>query len=361
MHETRKERVPVSAGEMKMKSIHRFAFAGLLVAFGAALTPKATAAPPSFVRIPAGTFQMGSPVGEIGRDITETQHSVTLTRDFEMQNLPVTQQQWVDVMGTNPSAFQSPRNCTDYRVVNGVSLCPNHPVEQVSWNDVAAFVKKVNATANDGYTYRLPTEAEWEYAARAGTQTAYSFGNDESQLGQYAWWGANTYVLETHDVGGKAPNPYGLYDMHGNIWQWVGTGTALTAAPARSIPRARTAVGRACSAVDSGSRTARTVARPVATAWTPPIKVRRSASASFARSKNARSASFFPGTAIAVPILYGENRRGKRDDESTRFRTRSGGFGAFGVDTGPDRRTRPPSRENAGDRRLWNRFRTALG
>ncbi|MBS1962515.1 MAG: formylglycine-generating enzyme family protein [Bdellovibrionales bacterium] len=207
---------------MKMKSIHRFAFAGLLVAFGAALTPKATAAPPSFVRIPAGTFQMGSPVGEIGRDITETQHSVTLTRDFEMQNLPVTQQQWVDVMGTNPSAFQSPRSCTDYRVVNGVSLCPNHPVEQVSWNDVAAFVKKVNATANDGYTYRLPTEAEWEYAARAGTQTAYSFGNDESQLGQYAWWGANTYVLETHDVGGKAPNPYGLYDMHGNIWQWVG-------------------------------------------------------------------------------------------------------------------------------------------
>ncbi len=174
----------------------------------------------SFVRIPRGSFQMGSPGSEANRDSDETPHSVTLTRDFEMQSTDVTQLEWFLAMGYNPSYFKSEGYCKDaYLVINGVGLCPNHPVEQVSWNDAQAFIQKVNA-AKDGYTYRLPTEAEFEYAARAGTATAYSFGDDVNQLGQYGWYGDNSSG-QTQAVGTKLPNAYGLYDMHGNVWQWV--------------------------------------------------------------------------------------------------------------------------------------------
>lgn len=93
------------------------------------------------------------------------------------------------------------------------------PVESVSWNDAQEFVKKLNKKEGSK-KYRLPSEAEWEYAARAGTTTRYSFGDDESKLGDYAWYDANSSDM-THEVGQKKPNLLGLYDMHGNVWEWV--------------------------------------------------------------------------------------------------------------------------------------------
>ncbi len=116
-----------------------------------------------------------------------------------MGKYEVTQKQWHEVMGTNPSTFK------------GDDL----PVESVSWNDVQKFIKKLNKKENTN-KYRLPSEAEWEYAARAGTTTRYSFGDDARKLRNYAWYYANSN-FETHPVGEKKPNTWGLYDMHGNV------------------------------------------------------------------------------------------------------------------------------------------------
>ena len=110
-------------------------------------------------------------------------------------------------MGDNPSYFR----------------CEKHPVENVSWNEVQVFFSKLNALENareNNQIFRLPTEAEWEYAVRAGTETAYFFGNDESKLKEYAWFLKNS-GFETHPVGLKKPNPWGLYDIYGNVWEWV--------------------------------------------------------------------------------------------------------------------------------------------
>lgn len=156
----------------------------------------------SFVSIPSGTFQMGSPESEISRCSDETQHLVTLTKSFEMQTTQVTQKQWTEVMGNNPSYF------------NGDNL----PVERVSWNDCQEFIQKLNS-ANDGYAYRLPTEAEWEYCCRAGAASAYSFGDDTDQTGDYAWYYPNSFN-RTHEVAQLKPNAFGLYDLHGNVWEW---------------------------------------------------------------------------------------------------------------------------------------------
>jgi len=163
-----------------------------------------------FVPIPAGTFQMGE----------DSFHTVTLTHAFEMQITDVTQAQWVKVMGSNPSQFKARENCPKtYREEKGIAMCPLNPVENVSWDDVQSFIGKLN-TKNPDSQYRLPTEAEWEYAARAGTTTYFSFGNDENQADQYAWTSSNS-GQQTHEVGGLKANPWGLYDMHGNVWQWV--------------------------------------------------------------------------------------------------------------------------------------------
>src|ERR1043165_723952 len=105
-------------------------------------------------------------------------------------------------MGNNPSSFKGEKNL---------------PVDMVSWNDCQAFIKKLRE--KDKKLYRLPSEAEWEYACRAGTTTAYSFGDDNSMLGQYAWFSENS-EKKTHPVGQKKPNQLGLFDMHGNVWQW---------------------------------------------------------------------------------------------------------------------------------------------
>ena len=157
-----------------------------------------------FVLIPAGEFNMGSSSSEEGWGRTEMPaHKVEILEGFYMGKYEITQKQWREVMGDNPS----------------YSKGDDLPVEQVSWDDVQVFIKKLNQ--KEGLDkYRLPSEAEWEYAARAGTTTQYSFGDDESRLGEYAWYDINS-GYETHIVGQKRPNPWGLYDMHGNVWEWV--------------------------------------------------------------------------------------------------------------------------------------------
>jgi formylglycine-generating enzyme required for sulfatase activity len=157
-----------------------------------------------FVQIPAGEFDMGSPPNEVDRyDNEDPVHHVKISNAFYISKYEVTQKQWSDIMGTNPSYFKG----------------DNLPVEQVSWNDVQGFIKKLNVKEGTN-KYRLPSEAEWEYAARAGTTTRYSFGDDESMLIEYAWY-TNNSDDKTHEVGQKKPNPWGLYDMHGNVWEWV--------------------------------------------------------------------------------------------------------------------------------------------
>jgi len=184
-----------------------------------------------FVLIKAGTFLMGSP-NEPGRYSDENRHQVTITKDFYMQTTEVTQGQWEAVMGSNPSYF---KNCGK-----------NCPVESISWEDVKQFIKKLNLQDRSG-TYRLPTEAEWEYAARAGTKTALYTGDIEIKgyrnapaLDPIAWYGGNSCVkyngaydcsswpskqyqcskCGTHPVGQKRPNSWGLYDMIGNVCEW---------------------------------------------------------------------------------------------------------------------------------------------
>jgi formylglycine-generating enzyme required for sulfatase activity len=157
----------------------------------------------TFVYISPGTFMMGSPKNESGRFDDETLHEVTLTQGFYLQSTPVTQGQWKVVMGNNPSRF---KDCGD-----------DCPIENVSWNDAQEFIKRLNG--KEGKTYRLPTEAEWEYACRAGSTSRYCFGDDEGKLSEYAWYTDNSGG-RTHPVGTKKPNDWGLYDMHGNVWEW---------------------------------------------------------------------------------------------------------------------------------------------
>ncbi len=175
----------------------------------------------AFIGINPGTFEMGSPLTEMNRDIDEPPHPVTLTKGFEIQKTELAQSQWFSIMGNNPSHFKKKVDCPDeFREINReVSLCPNHPVESVSWNDIQTFIDKLNQR-QDGYEYRLPTEAEWEYAARGGTTSTYSFGDDPKDLSHHAWYSENSR-MQTHPVATKTPNPWGLYDIHGNVWEWV--------------------------------------------------------------------------------------------------------------------------------------------
>ena len=139
-----------------------------------------------------------------GADDERPVHTVRISKPFYLGIHEVTQGQWETVMGNNPSQFKGDAN---------------RPVETVSWEEVQKFIDKLN-TREGGTKYRLPTEAEWEYAARAGSTTAYSFGDDSSQLGKYAWCGDNAGNT-TYPVGKLQPNAWGLYDMHGNVWEWV--------------------------------------------------------------------------------------------------------------------------------------------
>jgi formylglycine-generating enzyme required for sulfatase activity len=144
------------------------------------------------ILIPPGTFMCGQ---------GENRHEVTISKPFLMGVTEVTQAQYEAVMGANPSEFKGATN----------------PVETVSWNDATAFCKKLSEKTRQAV--RLPTEAEWEYACRAGTRTAYSFGDDPVALGEHAWWAGNSDKT-THSVGQKKPNSWDLYDMHGNVCEW---------------------------------------------------------------------------------------------------------------------------------------------
>ena len=155
-----------------------------------------------FVLIPAGTFQMGC--GSAQEDCAgdeKPQHRVRLSQAFYLGKYEVTQAQWETVMGSNPSQFKG----------------ADRPVERVNWDEVQDFIRKLNAK-EEHMRYRLPTEAEWEYAARAGSDAAY--GSHEGKIGKFAWHLGNAWK-RTHPVGRKQPNTWGLYDMHGNVNEWV--------------------------------------------------------------------------------------------------------------------------------------------
>lgn len=188
------------------------------VLFPAREGPKTEVSPPSsegrkspftnsigmrFAHIPPGAFMMGSPSHEEGRSSKdETQHRVTLTTGFHMGVTEVTQGQWKAVMGSNSNPSDS-KNCGD-----------DCPVENVSWEDCQEFIRRLNQKEGTD-RYRLPTEAEWEYACRAGTTGPYA-----GDLDSMGWYGRNSGKT-THPVGQKRPNAWGLYDMHGNVWEWV--------------------------------------------------------------------------------------------------------------------------------------------
>ena len=149
------------------------------------------------VLIQAGTFKMGSPASDKGRTDDESLHQVTITKQYYMGIYEVTQELWEAVIGHNPSSKNK-----------GAKL----PVTDVSWSDCQEFLKRLNEKSNAGY--RLPTEAEWEYACRAGTTTAYSFGDRITKND------ANFDDSTIREVGSYKPNAFGLYDMHGNVWEW---------------------------------------------------------------------------------------------------------------------------------------------
>ncbi len=177
--------------------------------------------------IPAGKFLMGSPKDERERLLHEEQHEVSITKPFYLDVYEVTQTEYEKVMGNNPSYF-SPRGYGKDSVKDMDT--GQFPVENVSWDDAVAFCEKLSEfpeEKNAGRVYRLPTEAEWEYACRAGTKTPFHYGDSLSSRqanfdGNFPYGGADKgpNLGRTAKVGSYAPNAFGLYDMHGNVWEW---------------------------------------------------------------------------------------------------------------------------------------------
>jgi formylglycine-generating enzyme required for sulfatase activity len=165
------------------------------------------------VRIKSGSFPMGSPVLAVGTQekLEYPEHRVRISRDFFLGQTEVTQSQWEAVMNTRPWLESA-------SAANGA----NFPATLVSWNDAITFCKRLSA--KEGVPYRLPTEAEWEYSCRAGSTSEFSFGDHEKQLRDYAWCNVSFGKLNgrhhPQKVATKRPNAWGLYDMHGNVWEW---------------------------------------------------------------------------------------------------------------------------------------------
>jgi formylglycine-generating enzyme required for sulfatase activity len=158
----------------------------------------------AFIRIPAGAFTMGNAKSALTCHLPC--HRVKISQPFDLGMHLVTQAQWEAVMGNNPSHFKG---------------YPEHPVERVSWDDIQQFLHRLNEHEAFG-TYRLPTEAQWEYACRAGSTSSYRLDEDTDQLQDYAWYGGR--AASTQPVGQKLPNAWGLHDMLGNVWEWCHDG-----------------------------------------------------------------------------------------------------------------------------------------
>lgn len=195
------------------------------------------AAPANMVWIAPGTFVMGSPTNEPTRYSDETQHTVTLSKGFCMRKYKMTQVEYRDLVGNNPSYFQT----EDYNH-DPIPPDPIRPVEMVSWTDATNYCAQLTARERSagrlpaGYVYRLPTEAEWEFACRAGTNTPFHYGNElrsgmASFCGYYEYPPCDSSTLycynpmgiplySTTSVGSYSPNAWGLYDMHGDVWEW---------------------------------------------------------------------------------------------------------------------------------------------
>jgi formylglycine-generating enzyme required for sulfatase activity len=178
-------------------------------------TPSVTELQMEFVKVPAGSFIMGSSPDEKERFDDETQHEVTITRDFFIQTTAVTQDQWVRVMGYNPSMISIKEFCKeDHTTIQvngkGIGVCPQFPMTRVSWEDVRLFIEELNK-AQDGFTYRLPTEAEWEWAARSGIDAAHPL----------RWGRRRGYVMNVRIPESFPANALGVYGVVGNIWEWT--------------------------------------------------------------------------------------------------------------------------------------------
>jgi len=232
-HGTVSERFQSLAEEKYLKRPRRLAdFSGLIharppVARAAFLARWGKAAKPEkpfidLVDISAGSFTMGSPKNEADRGNDGNHVQVRITKPFRMGRTVVTQAQWRGVMGTEPWRYE---RSWDGRVMKSNQCGADFPAACVSWDDALLFCQTLTGLERETgrlaatKSYRLPTEAEWEYACRAGTTTAYSFGDDANLLGDHGWYGDNSgYRL--HRVAEKEPNPRGLFDMHGNVWEW---------------------------------------------------------------------------------------------------------------------------------------------
>lgn len=169
-----------------------------------------------FVLIQKGKFTMGSPKDEKWRVPNEEPHEVEIPKSFYLAKYPVTQEQYQAIMKDNPSYFQAGEGgAVEVKDLDTKQF----PVENVSWENAQAFCKKIQHQDKRSCQFRLPTEAEWEYACRAGSKTTYYFGDDPKNLSEYAWFKDNSEG-RTHRVGEKKPNEWGLYDIHGNVEQW---------------------------------------------------------------------------------------------------------------------------------------------